>query len=136
MDLCSYNDHSLLHFNSISTPFQLPFNSLSTPLFTPTDQMSAAPLENVFLSGHEKAITALEVINDLILSKLPDLKVIGKYGVGLDMIDLQVKQNYLIPFKIQMYEGEHAKLRDFFDENETLTDTIVSAVGEQARVIK
>jgi D-3-phosphoglycerate dehydrogenase len=41
-----------------------------------------------FLSGHEKAITALEVIDDSILSKLPDLKVIGKYGVGLDMIDL------------------------------------------------
>lgn len=41
-----------------------------------------------FLSGYEKAITALEVIDDLILSKLPNLKVIGKYGVGLDMIDL------------------------------------------------
>ena len=41
-----------------------------------------------FLIGHEKAITALEVIDDSILSKLPDLKVIGKYGVGLDMIDL------------------------------------------------
>ena len=42
-----------------------------------------------FLSGYEKAITALEAINDEVLSKLPDLKVIGKYGVGLDMIDLQ-----------------------------------------------
>ena len=41
-----------------------------------------------FLSGYEKAITALEVIDDSILSKLPNLKVIGKYGVGLDMIDL------------------------------------------------
>jgi len=41
-----------------------------------------------FLSGYEKAIIALEVIDDSILSKLPDLKVIGKYGVGLDMIDL------------------------------------------------
>ena len=40
-----------------------------------------------FLSGHEKAITALEVIDDSILSKLPNLKVIGKYGVGLDMMD-------------------------------------------------
>jgi len=41
-----------------------------------------------FLSGYEKAITALELINDSILEHLPDLKVIGKYGVGLDMIDL------------------------------------------------
>ena len=41
-----------------------------------------------FLKGHEKAITALEVIDDYVLSRLPDLQVIGKYGVGLDMIDL------------------------------------------------
>lgn len=41
-----------------------------------------------FLSGHEKAITALETIDEATLSKLPKLKVIGKYGVGLDMIDL------------------------------------------------
>src|ERR1700680_2808277 len=41
-----------------------------------------------FLRGHEKAITALEVIDETVLSSLPELKVIGKYGVGLDMIDL------------------------------------------------
>jgi phosphoglycerate dehydrogenase-like enzyme len=41
-----------------------------------------------FLRGHEKAITALEIIDDSILSRLPELRVIGKYGVGLDMIDL------------------------------------------------
>jgi phosphoglycerate dehydrogenase-like enzyme len=42
-----------------------------------------------FLRGHDKAITALETINDYILSNLPELKVIGKYGVGLDMIDME-----------------------------------------------
>jgi phosphoglycerate dehydrogenase-like enzyme len=41
-----------------------------------------------FLSGCDKAITALEIIDDTILKELPNLKVIGKYGVGLDMIDL------------------------------------------------
>ena len=41
-----------------------------------------------FLRGHEKAITGLEPINEDILLQLPELKVIGKYGVGLDMIDL------------------------------------------------
>jgi D-3-phosphoglycerate dehydrogenase len=41
-----------------------------------------------FLQGHDKAITALEVLDEHILSLLPQLKVIGKYGVGLDMIDL------------------------------------------------
>jgi len=47
-----------------------------------------------FLSGYEKAITALEVIDDSILSQLPKLKVIGKFGVGLDMIDLHALKNY------------------------------------------
>jgi phosphoglycerate dehydrogenase-like enzyme len=41
-----------------------------------------------FLKGHEKAITGLEKIDESILSRLPELKVISKYGVGLDMIDL------------------------------------------------
>jgi D-3-phosphoglycerate dehydrogenase len=41
-----------------------------------------------FLSGHDKAVTALERLDEAVLSRLPDLKVVGKYGVGLDMIDL------------------------------------------------
>jgi phosphoglycerate dehydrogenase-like enzyme len=41
-----------------------------------------------FLNGHHKAITALEVINDDLLTKLPELQVISKYGVGLDSIDI------------------------------------------------
>ena len=41
-----------------------------------------------FLSGHDKAITALERLDESVLAQLPDLKVVGKYGVGLDMIDL------------------------------------------------
>ncbi len=41
-----------------------------------------------FLQGHERAITALEVIDETVVSKLPQLKLISKYGVGLDMIDL------------------------------------------------
>ena len=49
-----------------------------------------------FLDGYEKAITALEVIDDSILEHLPDLKVIGKYGVGLDMIDLHAMKKYCV----------------------------------------
>ena len=41
-----------------------------------------------FLSGHTKAITALETLDDSILNQLPELEVVSKYGVGLDMIDL------------------------------------------------
>lgn len=47
-----------------------------------------------FLRGHDKAITALEVIDASILARLPELKVIGKYGVGLDMIDLAAMRAY------------------------------------------
>ena len=47
-----------------------------------------------FLDGYEVAITALEKINNSVLSKLPKLKIISKYGVGLDMIDLDsMKKN-------------------------------------------
>jgi len=42
-----------------------------------------------FLKGHNKAITALERIDDILLCALPELQVIGKYGVGIDMIDLE-----------------------------------------------
>jgi phosphoglycerate dehydrogenase-like enzyme len=41
-----------------------------------------------FLQGHDKAITALETIDEALLKSVPSLKLISKYGVGLDMIDL------------------------------------------------
>jgi len=41
-----------------------------------------------FLAGHDRAITALERLDAAVLERLPDLSVVGKYGVGLDMIDL------------------------------------------------
>lgn len=47
-----------------------------------------------FLRGHDKAITALERIDEYVLSRLPELKVIGKYGVGLDMIDLKAMRQH------------------------------------------
>ena len=47
-----------------------------------------------FLDGYEKAITALEKIDEPLLSQLPELKVIGKYGVGLDMIDLNAMKKH------------------------------------------
>ena len=41
-----------------------------------------------FLNGAEAAIVALETINGNTLEQLPNLKIISKYGVGLDQIDL------------------------------------------------
>jgi phosphoglycerate dehydrogenase-like enzyme len=40
-----------------------------------------------FLSDADYAITALEEIDDYVISRLPNLQLISKYGVGLDMID-------------------------------------------------
>jgi len=40
-----------------------------------------------FLSGSTGAIVALELITDDVLAKLPQLRYIAKYGVGLDNLD-------------------------------------------------
>jgi phosphoglycerate dehydrogenase-like enzyme len=47
-----------------------------------------------FLRGHNMAIIGLEMINESVLKELPELKVISKYGVGLDMIDLEALRKY------------------------------------------
>lgn len=47
-----------------------------------------------FLRGHDKAITALETIDEYILARLPELQVISKYGVGLDMINMEAMRRY------------------------------------------
>lgn len=47
-----------------------------------------------FLKGHEKAIISLEKIDREVLAALPELKVISKYGVGLDSLDLQAMREY------------------------------------------
>lgn len=40
------------------------------------------------LRGHDHAIVGLERIDDDVLAQLPELKVISKYGVGLDGLDI------------------------------------------------
>ena len=41
------------------------------------------------LRGHDRAIVGLERVDDAILSQVPELKIISKYGVGLDAIDVE-----------------------------------------------
>jgi len=41
-----------------------------------------------FLRGYSHAITGLDVLDADVFRSLPDLRVVSKYGVGLDMIDL------------------------------------------------
>ncbi len=43
----------------------------------------------VFLQGKVKVIMGLETFDDSLFSRLPNLKVISKFGVGLDMLDLE-----------------------------------------------
>lgn len=40
------------------------------------------------LRGHDRAIVGLERVDDQLLSQLPELRVISKYGVGLDGLDV------------------------------------------------
>ena len=47
-----------------------------------------------FLRGSSHAITALEKIDDSILNQLPELEVISKYGVGIDMIDMNAMNKH------------------------------------------
>jgi phosphoglycerate dehydrogenase-like enzyme len=47
-----------------------------------------------FLRGYEKAITGLEVLEESIFAALPQLRVVSKYGVGLDMIDLAAARRH------------------------------------------
>lgn len=49
-----------------------------------------------FLSNKEGAIVALEKIDESILSKITSLKVISKYGVGIDNLDLDALKKYNI----------------------------------------
>jgi phosphoglycerate dehydrogenase-like enzyme len=51
-----------------------------------------------FLQGHSKAITALEVIDESIVSNLPQLELISKVGVGIDMIDLEALKRHGVRF--------------------------------------
>jgi D-3-phosphoglycerate dehydrogenase len=47
-----------------------------------------------FLRGHVKAIMALETLDESVLSKLPELRVVSKFGVGLDTFDFEAMERY------------------------------------------
>jgi len=47
-----------------------------------------------FLLGHTKAITGLETLDERLFRAVPDLRVVSKYGVGLDMIDVDAARRH------------------------------------------
>jgi len=56
-----------------------------------------------FLQDCQVAIVGLDIINEEVLSQLPNLKVISKYGVGLDNIDFAACEKYNV--KVFFPEG-------------------------------
>jgi phosphoglycerate dehydrogenase-like enzyme len=60
-----------------------------------------------FLADHPLAITALETIDEDVLSRLPDLKAISKVGVGIDMLDLDAMERHGV--KLAWSRGTNAR---------------------------
>jgi len=62
--------------------------------FNDTDRVLAGDELAAFLRGYRMAITGLDVLTDAIFGAVPELRVVSKYGVGLDMIDLDAARRH------------------------------------------
>jgi len=47
-----------------------------------------------FLRCHDKAITGLDVLDGALFRAVPEVRLVSKYGVGLDMIDLEAAKRH------------------------------------------
>lgn len=90
----SFANHPLLRQELLARYPNAVFNS------SPGGMLAGAELIR-FLRGHPKAIVSLEKIGSEVLSELPELRVISKYGVGLDNLDLEAvaRQKILLGWK-------------------------------------
>jgi phosphoglycerate dehydrogenase-like enzyme len=52
-----------------------------------------------FLRGHARAITGLEALDDRVFAAVPELRVVSKYGVGLDMIDFAAARRHRVSIR-------------------------------------
>lgn len=57
--------------------------------FSPADGILDGRELIEFLRGHDRAIVGLERIDDHVLEQVPELRVISKYGVGFDGLDIE-----------------------------------------------
>jgi phosphoglycerate dehydrogenase-like enzyme len=62
--------------------------------FNDTNRVLAGDELAAFLRGYPMAITGLDVLTDEIFRAVPELRVVSKYGVGLDMIDLDAARRH------------------------------------------
>ena len=47
-----------------------------------------------FLKGHDKVILGLDKLNESVLKSLPELKVVSRFGVGVDTLDLKAMSKF------------------------------------------
>jgi D-3-phosphoglycerate dehydrogenase len=62
--------------------------------FNDTDRVLSGDELAGFLRGFTKAITGLDVVDEAVLRAVPELRIVSKYGVGLDMIDLAAARRH------------------------------------------
>ena len=86
----SFSQHSILRAELLSEFSNVRFNDEG--IFLESEHLAD------FLKGCDKAIIALEKVDAELLSKLPELKVIGKHGVGLDNLDFKAMDSAQIQF--------------------------------------
>jgi phosphoglycerate dehydrogenase-like enzyme len=84
----SFSAHSVLREELMNKYSEVKFNDSGKSL-------SGSELIQ-FLRGNEKAIVALEKIDSQLLKELPELKVVGKYGVGLDNLDFKAMDEFQV----------------------------------------
>jgi D-3-phosphoglycerate dehydrogenase len=52
-----------------------------------------------FLRGYERAITGLEVLDARLFEAVPELRLVSKYGVGLDTIDFEAARRHRVDIR-------------------------------------
>ena len=82
----SFSKHEVLRAELLERFVSVTFNDAGRSL--DGDELIA------FLRGHERAITALERLDERVFSALPQLRIVSKYGVGVDMIDLRAMERH------------------------------------------
>ena len=75
----SFSRHPVLRAELLEAYADVTFNDDGLRL------MGAALID--FVTGHDRAITALEVLDEDFFKAVPGLTVVSKYGVGVDMVD-------------------------------------------------
>ena len=83
----SFSKNSTLRRELLARHPRVTFNETGLPLVRRDDLVA-------LLRGHERAITGLEVLDAAVFAAVPELRVVSKYGVGLDMIDLAAARRH------------------------------------------